>query len=69
MALTTVKTLLSSSRNLFQPLKYHYEYFYTTANLAAKQDDQTVTGKWLSYNNKIYEPQKPDEEPRPAVSK
>lgn len=68
MSLTTLRNLLFSGRNIFQPFANQYEYLHTATNLA-KSYDQTVRGKWLSYNDKIYEPQKPDEEPRPAVSK
>lgn len=70
MALTTLKTLLPSSKNIFQPLAFRWDFLYTSAvNCKEKSFDETNTGKWLSYNEKIYEPQKPDEEPRPAVRK
>lgn len=67
MALSFVKTGLSLGKNVSPPLVFHYKSLSTSINLSAKSPDQTKTGKWLSYNEKIYEPQSPDEEPRPAV--
>lgn len=68
MALTCLRTLLPSSRNIFQPLASRLDFLYTsTVNHAEKSFDETNRGNWLRYNEKIYEPQKPDEEPRPAV--
>lgn len=66
MALIKIQTALSLSKHVLS--SFRSEYFSTTSvNLASKSFDQTTTGKWLSYNEKIYEPQRPDEEPRPAV--
>lgn len=42
--------------------------FHTSNVLDRKIDERKKLRKWVSWNKEIYEPQKPDEEPRPAVS-
>lgn len=69
MAFSAIKNVIFSGRNIFQPAAFRCEHLSTALSLAAKSDNETIRGKWLSYNDKVYEPQKPDEEPRPAVSK
>lgn len=41
--------------------------FHTSALLQKKKGDNDGPTHFLSYNDKIYPPQSPDEEPRPAV--
>lgn len=45
--------------------------FHTSNSLNAKNNvtNRAKPMKWKAENNYIFEPQKPDEEPRPAVSK
>lgn len=42
--------------------------FHTSNVLDRKIDDRKKMQKWPRWNREIYEPQTPDEEPRPAVS-
>lgn len=41
--------------------------FHTTNVLDKKVDERKKLKKWIGWNREIYEPQKPDEERRPAV--
>lgn len=69
MALRTISNTLSVSTKVGQPSFYQKLFFHNTPCLEAwnnrRSNDQGPT-HWLDYNKKVYPPQKPDEEPRPA---
>lgn len=70
LALTKAQTALAFNKIVFQPLLLHCSNLYTTSkNFANKSFDQTGKGNWLRYNQKVYEPQNVEDEPRPAVNK
>lgn len=55
------------NRNIFQPLICTQQRFSTSGALFDNSFQETKSGKWLTYNDKMYDPQSPEEEPRPAV--
>ncbi|XP_023016107.1 mitochondrial ribosomal protein L22 [Leptinotarsa decemlineata] len=64
MALT--KACWRLSDKLFLPTTKQFQKIHTTGIVSAWADEQEATKKWLKYNDKIYPPQSPNEEPRPA---
>ncbi|XP_030759939.1 39S ribosomal protein L22, mitochondrial [Sitophilus oryzae] len=69
MSLKTLDAGLQLSKKLYQPLFIQaLASFHSTSHLNVWQAKNTRDGpgKWLEYNNKVYPPQGPDEEPRPA---
>ncbi|CAH0560844.1 unnamed protein product [Brassicogethes aeneus] len=66
MASKNVRSLLSSSK-LLQPILIgvRSNSFHTSTPALAWKSDHSPK-KWLTYNDKVYPPQKPGEEPRPA---
>lgn len=68
MALIKIPKALFLCRNVFPTLQFNLEKLHTAAVLRSQDSlHKTHSGKWLSYNEKIFEPQSPDESPRPAV--
>lgn len=67
MNLTKIKATTLLNKTFLQPFFFSYEKLSSSGITCAKSPNETSTGKWLSYNEKMYEPQKLDEEPRPAV--
>lgn len=69
--LQTVLTSTSYNKNLTK-LTAPGASFHTTSlkKTAVEEEEEEKEGppNWLTYNDKIYPPQKPGEEPRPAVS-
>lgn len=63
MSLCKLNGLLQPSLKLYQPVAS----FHNTQQLLAWTNNKERTKKWLTYNEKVYPPQTPDEEPRPAV--
>lgn len=64
MALRKIKTFLFN-KNIIQPIVLRCENLHISSILTQKKDEKKC--KWLTHNEKIYEPQGVDEEPRPAV--
>lgn len=64
MSLCTINRLLQQPLKLCQPLAS----LHSSSNLLAWVGRGDGPKKWLTYNDKVYPPQTPDEEPRPAVS-
>lgn len=58
-------------RFIQKPLKHYQSIFslHTSSNLSAWKGEKSGPKKWLLYNEKVYSPQAPDEESRPAVIK
>jgi hypothetical protein len=64
-----VLTNLPNSVNLQAYLPASIATIHTSSSLDASLSKNGGPKKWLEYNNKIYTPQTPEEERRPAVSK
>lgn len=66
--LKTAKSLLNCESNL---IKSQIGALFHTSNVVNKNynpQNRSKPLKWKAHNKHIYEPQQPDEEPRPAVS-
>lgn len=63
MSLCIFNRLIQQPLKLCQPLTS----IHTSSESFAWKGDSKGPQKWLKYNEKVYPPQTPDEEPRPAV--
>lgn len=65
-----IRNILIGNLRVLQPLisGARCENFHTTTPANAWMSDSNGPKNWLKYNEKIYPPQAPGEEPRPAVS-
>lgn len=71
MALRSTQNALITSAKLCQPLFLQkLAFFHNTPSLNAWKNARNENGPthFLDYNKKVYPPQSPDEEPRPAVN-
>ncbi|ENN80657.1 39S ribosomal protein L22, mitochondrial [Dendroctonus ponderosae] len=68
MTLRLIKDVMNISARLCQPLITQKLAFHNTPSVAAWEPNKTESGptRWLENNKKIYPPQEPGEEPRPA---
>jgi hypothetical protein len=60
---------LPNSANLQAYLPASVAAIHTSSSLDASLSNHKGPKKWLKYNEKVYPPQAPEEERRPAVSK
>lgn len=67
MALFKYKVLLPKVDTVFSAAVIEVNKFHTCSQLLVYQTHRAPKG-WLQYNKKIYPPQNPNENPRPAVS-
>ncbi|XP_076252638.1 mitochondrial ribosomal protein L22 [Rhynchophorus ferrugineus] len=67
MSLRSLEAGLLLGTKLCNPIFFQTAaHFHNTVALSAWHGQNKVPSKWLDYNKKIYPPQTPDEEPRPA---